>query len=444
MKGNLPPNTLIPSESTVLFAFVPKNAHTQVAKLYKGRVPLRLTVQTRQLRASHPDDHFCAAQFKYMRHFAVQFREHVSLLCLDDKSKVDFGEPGAALSSGVRGKKSIVPTSSTPSCLDHDVGQKGSLTPSVCLNVEVPEDKSSSFYRGEVTVTFKDSIFQPSSPFRHATELQALLEEKGDVKPVLMLFTDGGPDHRVTYHAVKLSLIILFLRLGLDMLVAGRTAPGHSWVNPAERIMSLLNLAFQNTALMRNEAPSAIEQAVRSCGGIDDIRRKSQSVDGLEDAWLASLQEMVTTLEDRVERIQLKGKAFSCMKAASKAAVSEFEGEVANVDPDITRGQYQQVHIKGKQSYQNFLKSHCQERCYIFQIRKCGDNTCCVPPRVQLPWLPDPILSEDGQHFKSMDQVIGILTTDKDRPSLQKQTLSAVAEDQQVCNCMFNMKMFYQ
>ncbi|XP_041374668.1 uncharacterized protein LOC121387575 [Gigantopelta aegis] len=226
VKSRLPPNTAVPSESTVLFAFVPKNSHTKVAKLYKSRVPLRFTVQTRQLRASHQDDHYCAAQFKYMREFAVKHRDRFTFVCLDDKSKLDFGEPGAALSSGVRGKKSVIPTTSTLSCLDHDVGQKGSITPSVCLNVEIPETPDGSFYRGQVTVIFKDSIFEPSSPFRHAVELQNILAQEGTFKPVLMLFTDGCPDHRVTYHAVKLSLIILFRRLGLDMIVAGRTAPG--------------------------------------------------------------------------------------------------------------------------------------------------------------------------------------------------------------------------
>ncbi|XP_041356083.1 uncharacterized protein LOC121373482 [Gigantopelta aegis] len=61
----------------------------------------------RQLQASHQDDHYCAAQFKYMREFAVKHRDRVTFVCLDDKSKLDFGEPGAALSSGVRGGKEI-------------------------------------------------------------------------------------------------------------------------------------------------------------------------------------------------------------------------------------------------------------------------------------------------------------------------------------------------
>ena len=54
-----------------------------------------------------------------------------------------------------------------------------------------------------------------------------------------MIYSDGGPGHRITYHSVKLARIVLFKRLGVDTLIAGLTAPGKSRANPAERIMSV-------------------------------------------------------------------------------------------------------------------------------------------------------------------------------------------------------------
>lgn len=355
VKSNLPDDAPIPSEPTVLFSFVPKNTHNNVSKLYKSKVPLRMSIQTRQLRASHMDDHFCAAMFKYMREYSVLYRDETTFVCLDDKSKLDFGEPSLALSSGVRGKKAIVPLNSMLSCLDHDCQSKGSLTPSVCLDVDIPDANDESFYRGQVTLGMKDSVFQSSNPFRHAVELQHILNLKGEQKPVLMMFTDGGPDHRVTYHAVKLALIILFKRLGLEMLVAGRTAPGHSWTNPAERIMSLLNLAFQNAALSRNECSSDMEQVLRSCGGMADIRKKAETVKDLKTGWIASLQEMITMLEERVKRVELKGKSFSCIPPATDEEVIEFEREVNQIDPIIFMGQYQQQHLKRAERYKQFI-----------------------------------------------------------------------------------------
>ena len=43
----------------------------------------------------------------------------------------------------------------------------------------------------------------------------------------------------LSYFGVQLSRIALFRKLNLDLLIAGRTAPCHSWKNPVERIMSI-------------------------------------------------------------------------------------------------------------------------------------------------------------------------------------------------------------
>ena len=140
---------------------------------------------------------------------------------------MDFGELRAAITTGVRGERSSVPVTSTLAALDHDMQSKGSLTPSVCLAVDIPDDDS-SFYRGEIHASYKDSIFQASSPWRHSAEMAKMLQDKGEVPVCLMLYYDGGPDHRITYHAVKLSsFIVLFKKPDYDFLVAGRTAPGH-------------------------------------------------------------------------------------------------------------------------------------------------------------------------------------------------------------------------
>lgn len=80
----------------------------------------------------------------------------------------------------------------------------------------------------------------------------------------LLLYTDGGPDHRLSYPSVKVALICLFLRLDIDFLIAARTAPGQSWANPVERIMSLLNLALQNVALSRECSTDTVEAKLHS------------------------------------------------------------------------------------------------------------------------------------------------------------------------------------
>ena len=77
-------------------------------------------------------------------------------------------------------------------------------------------------------------------------------------KPIL----DGGPDHRLTYVSVQLSLVCLFLKLDLDYLCACRMAPYHSWRNPVERVMAVLNLGLQCVGLAWTKMPDSFEAEV--------------------------------------------------------------------------------------------------------------------------------------------------------------------------------------
>ena len=74
------------------------------------------------------------------------------------------------------------------------------------------------------------------------------------LKPVLFVYSDGGPNHRLTYISVQVFLIALFLLLDLDFLCAARTAPVHSWHNAVERVMPTLNLGLQCVGLMQERA----------------------------------------------------------------------------------------------------------------------------------------------------------------------------------------------
>ena len=75
-----------------------------------------------------------------------------------------------------------------------------------------------------------------------------LLSRNLQVQPILFLYSDGRPDHRLT---VQILLIALFLKLDLDYLCVAYTAPYHSWRNPVERIQSVLNIGLQSIGLMR-------------------------------------------------------------------------------------------------------------------------------------------------------------------------------------------------
>ncbi len=88
---------------------------------------------------------------------------------------------------------------------DHDF-TRFSVIPSVALVNEIPSEISGSWFTGKVHVLYKEGAFEPSPPVRHSTELCNMLQEKATSSPILFLYSDGDPDHRITYMSVKLAL----------------------------------------------------------------------------------------------------------------------------------------------------------------------------------------------------------------------------------------------
>ena len=156
---------------------------------------------------------------KDAKEYAVNFSQHVTLVSVD-KAIIPVGEPGAAVSTGVRGHhRSLIPSSSFLGALDHDFHiHIHGVVPSVSLVISIPESPSDSFFTGQVYIGNKNKVTQPSSPLRHSTELAKILFCDGCAddsvsfnKSVLLLLSDGGPDHRPSYGSVQVSLLALFL-----------------------------------------------------------------------------------------------------------------------------------------------------------------------------------------------------------------------------------------
>ena len=148
------------------------------------------------------------------------------MACLDNKHRMKIGEPGFPVAAAEHGQRMLVSVGSIFEGGDHDF-TKFSMVPSVVLVSEIPGDIASSWYAGNVFVSLKDAAFEPSSPMHRMAHLYSLLYSHPDRQNVLLLYTDGGPDHRVTYVSVQLALIAVFRLLDLDFLFAACTAPCH-------------------------------------------------------------------------------------------------------------------------------------------------------------------------------------------------------------------------
>ncbi|GES83675.1 hypothetical protein GLOIN_2v1882875 [Rhizophagus clarus] len=310
-----------------------------------------------------------------MREFSIHFQDYVCFICVDDKHKVPIRE-GVTTSTGVRNKKSIVLQNVDLVACDHDF-TKLSLTPSVIFFCEVPRSIEESFYSGKVFFS---------------------------IPPILCLYTDGGPDHGVTYKSVQISLFCLFLKGNFDMLIALRTAPHQSWNNPAERIMSILNLALQVVALV--------------CETI--AAEKSSQLAGELQSCIIAIQEF---LHERTERLVLHDEPFSCYDPADKSEISLFFETILAVDRSLNINKTTADILSKKELLQKFIETHCHQQNYSFQ------HIFAI-----LDFLSDPTPSiENNDHYANFHTVYRNTTTEDYHPTL----MQAMKSSERVPNRIF-------
>ena len=419
-----PEGTPIPSIQWLRLQFWPRRPNCGFAKHQKGCLPIKFMIQARQFRKAHIDSHYASALFRYLREFAVCYRSHCTMVSMDDKHTVKVGEPDYPVAGAERGKQVLVSLTKKLVVADHDF-TKFSLTPSVSFLISIPESITQSFYSGKVFVGLKENCFQPSSPIHHMTELKGILNAVDNTHPLLLLYTDGGPDHRLTYVSVQISLICIFLALDLDFLCAVRTPPPSQLENPAERIMSILNIGLQSVGVMRQKTQSCEDQ-LKNCNSLASIRKLELSTPCLAEEVIDAVTPTKILLQDIFTRLHLKDHKFETFEAASKSEIEELWKYILTVDNTITPETTTKDKMSSVEKYHDFLKQHCKVRHYMFSVKKCNRPSCiCKPPRlpmevfINLHHLPDPI--PDGDHYKDFDQLYGKgETTEEHRPSLKE------------------------
>ena len=191
-----------------------------------------------------------------------------------------------------------------------------------------------------------------------------------------------------------------------------RTPPYHSWKNPAERIMSILNIGLQCVGVMRKETKS-FEELLKHCNNLSAIRSLGEKQPTLADEVRDALEQMKALLQGIFMRLSLKGHSFSTFTAARANDIDDMWKHILQIDSTVTQKCTQKVQLEKKEAYQEFLIHHCKVRHYMFSIKKCTRDSCvCKPPRLpmevfeSLNHLPDPV-PDDDDHYKAFDDLYG-------------------------------------
>lgn len=394
----------IPSVQWLRLQFWPTKT-SAAANRNTGRLKVKMMVCARQHRKHHMDTYYASAIFKYEKEFAVKFRSSTCFVCEDDKHTIKIGEPNFPVSAAERGKQVIVGLNQKMTVGDHDF-TKLSFSPSVSFVAQIPETTDGSFYDGQVHVGIKENCFQPSSACRHASELDKLLPP---TQPIECHYHDGGPDHNVRFARTQLTKIAYFLKRNLDMLISVQTPPHHSWKNPAERVMSNLNLGLQGVGVVRGEMPT-MEPKVKSANNMKAIRDLAKKEADLEEEIIDCVQPAKVLLCNVFSRLQLKGKNFQIFEASSKDDMVELANQLKQIDDDFTADVLLDTSkpCKLTQKMKDFIKQHCVCGQYQLSIKKCGREDCvCGVPRsapdvfAELHHLPFPVPQQEKyKHFE--------------------------------------------
>jgi hypothetical protein len=245
-------------------------------------------------------------------------------------------------------------------------------------------------------VTTKDKVFQPSTPFRHAAENLNLLQDV--CQPIMVQYTDGGPDHRCTYASVQLASLAMFVSLDLDMFVLARTAPNASWVNPAERCNSLLNLALQNVALERKEMEEELEKIVKHKNTMQAVRSAAETNGVLNSGLLDSIKPVIELVNGRYKHMRLKESPVEVHTPASDDQIAKL---FKSVNDALCGGKLEmdrlcQTDIQYSPELIEFMERHCVAHHYMFQVKKCNDQQrdSCDHCQLHPPRLPEDVFSK--------------------------------------------------
>ena len=155
-------------------------------------------------------------------------------------------------------------------------------------------------------------------------------------------------------------------------------------------------------------------------------------------AWTDSLSPVQGLIRSRFERLSLKDKQIKTRDSISDQAVDELKNHLRKLFPTIDLDKLQKATLSKNMCYQQWVETHCRQRQYAFQIRKCDDVLCCGQKTSICNWLPDPVLSEDvgeSRHFKSFDEVYGSETTETDRPTFVAPKVTQKKKQNHQCSC---------
>jgi hypothetical protein len=342
------------SRSAVYLRLLPRDASTNEGKKHHKCLPVKLLRPQNSAHREHEDGHFAATTISHLKDLCVLFGgQAVCFLSQDDKARVPLALPAASKQAPI-----LMNVQYRVKLPDHDwmVGPRHKFIPSVYAFCEIKETVS---YSGPTFIAIRSGKHDSSTAASHAfdfcrmTELEYLKDflrvPEGQLKPILVVTVDGGPDENPRFAKTLAAWASHFRAYDLDALFLASYAPGQSAFNVVERRMAPLSHDLSGLILRHDR-----------CG--------------------THLNEKGETIDIELEKKNFNVAGNELASVWSQSMIDNYPVAAEYVDPDTEKTNYQLPS-------EEWMAEHCRQSHYCLQIVRCENRKCCSSWRTNYPKL---------------------------------------------------------
>lgn len=127
-------------------------------------------------------------------------------------------------------------------------------------------------------------------------------------------------------------------------------------LNPAERVMSILNLVLQNVSLERKRTDEESEKLMKN--NMQAVWETINSHPGVHLKVEESLKPVLDFLDHRFQRMKLKECHFRAADVATESGMESMFEEVKTIDASLQQGSLQKKDFKKAEFFQKFMETH--------------------------------------------------------------------------------------
>ena len=264
------------SRSALYLRLVPRRTNTSEGKRHVTTVSVKIRRAKNNLRSRHQDADFTFATKDYLKSIASFYgSESVFVLSVDDKAKVPIGVTAAKYQVPM-----VMHMTYEVRLPDHDFvkAPKHKLIPSVYAACEVKavsakKDPEIS-YSGPTYIAIRSLKHESSTAYTHGYDFNHIMEmsefqttlkdSENEIKPIGILFVDGGPDENPRFPKTIDVYIQHFKNYNLDALFVATHAPGMSAYNYVERRMAPLSKELAGLVLPHESCGTHLDSRQRT------------------------------------------------------------------------------------------------------------------------------------------------------------------------------------